>query len=160
MDKFYMLLRRFLNAILRRLKLEDWNEEDVRHYVEITNRLPLGFENNQKYPVGVTLHIVDIFTDELEKNLFEDIEENDANDEESAEVDNTKLSEEKQQIITDTPIKELYSSFLTLSKTSNVSSIKNKIKNEMLVDERLVQWGVIEKDEEEEHEEEEWIGFD
>lgn len=70
LDKFYLLLRRYHAASLRRLLQEDWDEDWVSDYVQIMQHIPLNLENI-KVPNGIRFHMFDIYLDELERVLKE-----------------------------------------------------------------------------------------
>ncbi|KAF6208320.1 hypothetical protein GE061_016774 [Apolygus lucorum] len=61
-DKFLMLIRRFLRQLLERLRQNDWNHKMVKDIVE--NELKPSYVNA---PLGLNLHIADIFLEELAK---------------------------------------------------------------------------------------------
>lgn len=70
LDKFYLLLRRYHAAALRRLLQEGWDEDWVSDYVQIMHHIPLNLENI-KVPNGIRFHMFDIYLDELERVLKE-----------------------------------------------------------------------------------------
>lgn len=102
-------------------------------------------------PDGLRYHITDIWLDELAKVIDKD-------DDGSNEV---ALKDRY-----DIPIDLLLRPFEKLNKESPTKSVRQRASEEVLQDERLVQWGfkekVIEDDnsEEDEDEEEEWGGLD
>ncbi|KAJ9107154.1 hypothetical protein QFC19_002814 [Naganishia cerealis] len=71
MDKYYMLLRRWINASFRLLARGGWNPVFVQRYCAImVDPLtgPLTYEN-PRTPVSLAWHLADIWVDELNKVL-------------------------------------------------------------------------------------------
>ncbi|ORX82241.1 Nop52-domain-containing protein [Basidiobolus meristosporus CBS 931.73] len=66
LDKFYLLLRRYVNSTLTLLMNKDWDAELVEQYVEM---MKSGVFNpsNLQVPNSVRTHIADLFLEELEK---------------------------------------------------------------------------------------------
>ncbi|CAM9024702.1 unnamed protein product [Wickerhamomyces anomalus] len=148
LDKFLMLVRFNLNAI----------------------KIPLS--GDKKIPNGIPFHIIDIYVDELEKVVFKDVEEKDE-EEEDEEDEQDDINKRKQDIIDSTPVGELISVFDELSKEAAYKTLREKIRDEVLKDDRLKQWGVVEvveeendeseedtEDDQNEDSEDEWNGFD
>jgi ribosomal RNA-processing protein 1 len=166
LDKFLLLLRRVLFYQLKRLKESEWNENLVNDYLEALKKSPLSGE--KKVPTGIPYHLIDIYADELERMLFEGIEEDD-DDEESIE-------NEKQQMIKDAPLETLIEPFVTLRKEALLKTMREKIRDDFLGDQRLKDWNVVEEEAEKEAEktkvddvdededegssDDEWHGFD
>jgi ribosomal RNA-processing protein 1 len=74
MDKYYMLLRRWINASFRLLARAEWREEVVERYNEILTDIvngPLAW-SNPRTPVSLAWHLADIWVEELDKVLRED----------------------------------------------------------------------------------------
>ncbi|PWN52297.1 Nop52-domain-containing protein [Violaceomyces palustris] len=69
LDKFYMLLRRFLNAAFRLLASEDWEENALFQFSFILEKPggPLCSPNDLKVPDSIVYHLSDIYMEELEK---------------------------------------------------------------------------------------------
>lgn len=166
LDKFLLLVRRVLFNQVKKLKQEDWSEELVQEFLETLREIPLS--GNQKIPNGIPFHLIDIYAVELERLLFEGVEEEGDEDEEEA----AKIEEQKSQAIEEAPLKELIKPFQELSKTALFKPLREKIKEDLLSDERLVEWDAVdseksdtEKESEDENEEREsdedgWKGFD
>lgn len=70
LDKFYLLLRRYLAASLRKLKQEQWDQDWVDDLVVIFRHIPLNLDD-LKIPNGIRFHIFDIFLDEFERIMKE-----------------------------------------------------------------------------------------
>ncbi|EIN13934.1 ribosomal RNA processing protein [Punctularia strigosozonata HHB-11173 SS5] len=70
MDKYYMLVRRFLNASFRLLMRDNWNEPACAEYTQIMlgERGPLC-PTNQRIPQSLAYHVADIYIEELGKAL-------------------------------------------------------------------------------------------
>ena len=85
MDKFLLLVRRYLSSLLCYLVARDWVEDEVRRYIHILKGTPLQYvvygriEEDEllipsrsqppgvKIPNGLHYHLIDIYLDELEK---------------------------------------------------------------------------------------------
>ncbi|KAI8054630.1 nucleolar protein,Nop52-domain-containing protein [Syncephalis plumigaleata] len=65
-DKFYLLMRRFVNAAFRVLQQNQWDSSLVNAYTELLVNGPLS-PYDDKIPCAIQLHIADIYIDELEK---------------------------------------------------------------------------------------------
>ncbi|KAL0579446.1 hypothetical protein V5O48_002552 [Marasmius crinis-equi] len=70
MDKYYMLVRRFVNASFRLLLRNDWDEGTCESYNNILSREggPLC-PNDPKIPASLTYHLADVYLEELDKVL-------------------------------------------------------------------------------------------
>lgn len=67
MDKFYALVRYFLNECFQLIKARDWSEEVVQKFVETMTDETVGPLNIRTCTQGVVYHLADIYFDELEK---------------------------------------------------------------------------------------------
>ncbi|KAI5898032.1 Nop52-domain-containing protein [Schizophyllum commune H4-8] len=69
LDKYYMLVRRFVNASFRLLLRNDWSEEVCSEYNEILTRPGGGplCPSDQKIPSSLGYHVCDVYLEELEK---------------------------------------------------------------------------------------------
>lgn len=156
LDKFLMLLRRYVAATFRRLKAEEWDEEWVADYGKMVQHVPLNVSDG-KVSNGIRLHLFDIYLDELERVMKEGLEL-DADSEEELDW---------KSVMQNVPVLELLEPIQDLAKNSPTKFIREKAA-EVLADERLVEWGVVEatvsadNDEEngEEESEDEWGGFE
>lgn len=156
LDKFLLLVRRVLFYQLKRLSESQWDSEMVTGFLNALKKSPLSGDN--KVPTGITYHLIDIYADEVERMMFEELED----DEEEEE-------EKKQEIIDQTPLQELIEPFVTLSKECLLKTIREKIKDDLLGDDRLTQWNVTvsakinedkQEQEDEDEDDDEWHGFD
>jgi len=70
MDKYYMLVRKFVNAAFRLLRRAEWDTMALARYNEILAAMggPLC-PDDTRIPSSLTYHIVDIYFEELEKSL-------------------------------------------------------------------------------------------
>ncbi|WVR08021.1 hypothetical protein IAU60_005065 [Kwoniella sp. DSM 27419] len=70
MDKYYMLMRRYVNATFRLLAREQWTEEAVSAVNSILSKNggPMTWED-RRVPSSIATHISDIYLDELNKAL-------------------------------------------------------------------------------------------
>ncbi|KAK7058396.1 hypothetical protein VNI00_002030 [Paramarasmius palmivorus] len=69
-DKYYMLVRRFVNASFRLLLRNDWDTKTCEEYNEILTRQggPLC-PTDMKVPTSLTYHLSEIYLEELDKVL-------------------------------------------------------------------------------------------
>ncbi|KAH3685701.1 hypothetical protein WICPIJ_003325, partial [Wickerhamomyces pijperi] len=167
LDKFLLLVRRVLFNQIKKLKQEEWNQDLVQQFLATLREIPLS--GSQKIPNGIPFHLIDIYGDELERLLFEGIheEEGDEEDEELA-----KIQEEKKQAIEEAPLKELLKPFEELRKTALFKPLREKIRDDLLKDPRLIEWNAVESSETTEakseskseakadNSDDEWEGFD
>lgn len=72
-NKYYLLMRRFLHAGLELLRRHSWDAALVERFVTVMRGTdgPLA-SNNVKVPDSITYHVCDIFLDELESVVAED----------------------------------------------------------------------------------------
>jgi ribosomal RNA-processing protein 1 len=77
MEKFLLLVRRVFAASLRWAKDMRWEDQAVAEMVSLFGEWPFDLEDVRRVPVGLRLHALDIWVDELEKAgyLAEDAEE-------------------------------------------------------------------------------------
>ncbi|GAA5961127.1 hypothetical protein JCM21900_002809 [Sporobolomyces salmonicolor] len=68
LDKFYMLIRRFVHVALKLLQREEWDERAIAEYSELLTG-PGGplHVTDSKIPHSLAYHLADIFLDELER---------------------------------------------------------------------------------------------
>jgi ribosomal RNA-processing protein 1 len=146
-DKFYLLMRRYVASMLRRMKKEQWGEKWLQEYQRVFGRVPLNI-SDLKIPNALRLHIDDIFVDELEKII-----EADQDSSESEELN-----------VSDVPFNQLLGPFFKLATECPLKFIREHTMKYVLQDSRLVAWGAVEdttKDEQsEERSDDEWGGFD
>ncbi|KAL7270008.1 hypothetical protein RUND412_007295 [Rhizina undulata] len=146
MDKFLLLVRRYLASTFRYLVSKHENEELVKDTMKIFGKVPLS-ATDMKVPNGLRFHLIDIYVDELEKFAPE--------------------GEKKFPL----PIETLVAPFEKLMAKSPTKLVRTRSKG-LLMDERLKGWGytkapagVSKKDVEQEdmdldEDEAEWGGFD
>lgn len=162
-DKYYLLIRRVLRHNFKRLKFQNWSPKDVDNFLAVYEKLPLS--GNPTISNALPYHLCDIYLDELERIIFEDIGEDENVDEQENQRLKSAVLEQKKDILSQVPVRKLIVPFENLEKSDVLKPLKNKIKEEVLSDPRLVEWGVYqatadENDNEGEEEEEEWHGFD
>ncbi|EGW31785.1 uncharacterized protein SPAPADRAFT_62382 [Spathaspora passalidarum NRRL Y-27907] len=171
-DKFYLLIRRVVRHSFKRLKKENWNEEVVAEFVKV---LEGGVLSGRKdVPVALPYHLCDLYLDELELVIFEELKQEQDDVDESKGEDGyaekyEELFKKKLQIVDDVPVTALISPFAKLNKEALLKTLREKCAEEVLNDERLKDWGVTEDDDSEEEseaeadeadaDEEEWKGF-
>lgn len=174
LDKYLLLVRRVIFNQLKYLQSRAWTDVLVNEYIaKVLKWLPLS--GGPKIYNGIPLHIVDIFLDEWEKLLTrEEVDEQ----EDQKDIDMAAM-------IKETPLEKFLEIFSELAAdVKNSKSLRNRIKEELLNDERLAQWSITvnikstktenaddqdeidlkeqeeeEEDNDEEEEVEEWNGF-
>lgn len=163
-DKFYLLMRRVLRHSLIFLKKHDYKELLVAEYLKVMQKYPLCGDKSVAY--ALPYHLCDIYVDELETVMFSDLKTD-------LDEDEKEVLAEKLEIVSNTPIIELISPFAELNKSASLKTLREKCKNDVLDDKRLVEWGVVkgksasnndgsdddDDSEGEDDEEEEWTGF-
>ncbi|KAJ1019323.1 hypothetical protein NDA13_006240 [Ustilago tritici] len=84
-DKFYLLVRRFVASGFQLLAEEGWNLDATRRFAQILGKFQGGVlsTNDPKVPDSLTYHLSDIYLDELEKVI--------------EQVDNSQNEEEKEE---------------------------------------------------------------
>ncbi|CDW93683.1 hypothetical protein [Sporisorium scitamineum] len=87
-DKFYLLVRRFVASGFQLLAEEKWNAEAVIQFQRILGKFDAGVlsTNNPKVPDSLSYHLSDIYLDELEKD---DAGKSEEDEEEEGDETNT-----------------------------------------------------------------------
>lgn len=177
-DKYLMLIRRVIRHQLFRLEALKWKKEVLEDFVSVLQDYPLS--DDPKMPKALSYHICDLFLDEIEYVIFkdsrerdeelneeeqsdeeseqEDEEKNEKEEEKETEKDASELDKKKKAILAKTPINKLLVPFQETAKLAKFKPLREKCK-EVLEDERLQEWGIVEKDESDDSDEEEWTGF-
>ena len=155
------MIRRVLFNQLKYLQSRNWDKKLVDEYIKKVLRwLPLS--GSPKVYTGIPIHIVDILLDEWER-LLKDGDEDDE-DEENKEEEMRKIAESAKK----TPLADVIAIFQDIVADYNNSKVlREKIKEDLFSDTRLVSWDILEgetqhndsSNESEEEEEEEWKGF-
>ncbi|KAF3910164.1 hypothetical protein ABW21_db0200224 [Orbilia brochopaga] len=127
MDKFMLLVRRYVAASLRYLHSNGWSDEDIRRNNEILETLPLH-PTNAKMPDGLRYHLIDIYLDELAKAAKVENEEEEEDEQEEDAEEQYDITPEQTDILLH-PFRKLQQE--TLSKP-----IKKSVGG-LLEDERL-----------------------
>lgn len=157
-DKFYLLIRRVLRHSIKQLKSQKWAPKTVDSFLAVYEKLPLSGDNSVS--VSLPYHLCDIYIDELEVVIFEELKDTNEELEESEKKDMKKYEElvkQKVEIASEVPIKKLISPFEKLNKNALLKTLREKCKNDVLDDERLKVWGIFEDEESES--DDEWEGF-
>lgn len=150
LDKYLMLIRRVVRHTLIFLQKQKWNEALVEAYVECLQETVLLGLN--KVAMALPYHVIDLYVDELERVLFN-------LDGEQEEIDDNELPiDEKRQLVAEVPMDDLLAPFKRLLTEAKLNTLRQR-SGEVLADERLVEWGVIQLAEEEEGSDDEWNGF-
>ncbi|RUS34201.1 nucleolar protein,Nop52-domain-containing protein [Jimgerdemannia flammicorona] len=66
LDKYYLLLRKFINYSFKLLAQNEWDNGMMDDYIEIMTAGPLN-PTNAKVPDSIRYHIIDVWLEELEK---------------------------------------------------------------------------------------------
>ncbi|CAH01586.1 Rrp1p [Kluyveromyces lactis] len=155
LDKFLLLIRRCLHFQIKYLHECEWEQALVDDYInKVLKKIPLS--GDRKVYNGIPFHIIDILLDEWVKVCYGEEE-----DEEDNEDDK---EEEIKEAVSKTPLSDFISIFQELSSdTNNIKILRDKIKEDLLKDQRLRAWDVLQSPEDEqeaeEEEAEEWHGF-
>ena len=172
LDKFYLLIRRILRHNFKFLKKQNWDEKLVNEWVEVLNKSALSGADNVS--MALPYHLCDIFIDELQLIMFEEIQEeiDEFDEENSKKKKKTELLKKKVDIVSEVPVLKLIEPFIKLNKDAKLKTLREKCREDILDDERLKDWGVIEDDSDDEDEDEdedkgknsddsedEWNGF-
>lgn len=73
MEKFLLLVRRYLHSTFVVLQTASWEKEKVAEVLGMMVEIPFNVED-QRIPMGLRFHVIDIYVDELEKvGLLEDM---------------------------------------------------------------------------------------
>lgn len=160
-DKFYLLIRRILRHNFKRLKTEKWSSKAVDSFLSVYEKFPLS--GDKSVSVALPYHICDIYLDELELVIFEELKDKQEALDEQEKKDMTKYQELvklKIDIASEVPIQKLITPFQKLSKECPLKTLREKCKEEVLNDERLKDWNIFEsEDTDSEEDDDEWEGF-
>lgn len=151
-DKFYLLLRRYVGYAFQRLAQENWDETWIERHNEVMTKIPLN-PDNPKIPDSIRYHVLEIYLDELAKVVLKDKKEGE-DEEEDAEL--------VKELFADVPIAELLEAVETLSEETKSKVVRQRCVEDVLENSLLIEWGVAEElegEKEEEEEEDEWEGF-
>ncbi|KAG5361355.1 Ribosomal RNA-processing protein 1-like protein [Yarrowia sp. C11] len=151
-DKFYLLLRRYVGYAFQRLAKEGWDESWIERHNEVMSKIPLNPEN-PKIPDSIRYHVLEIYLDELAKVVLKDQKETE--DEEEA-------AEQVKELFSDVPVAELLEAVESLSEESKNKVVQQRCVEDVLENPLLIEWGVAEElegEQEDEEEEDEWEGF-
>ncbi|THV07530.1 Nop52-domain-containing protein [Dendrothele bispora CBS 962.96] len=112
MDKYYMLVRRFVNASFRLLIREDWDARYVEEYNKILSREggPLN-PTDTRVPSSLPFHLSDIYLEELDKAM---------------------KTSSKDSDISPTPLKPLLIPFFRLAARTNASTTSKHLQSTLI----------------------------
>ncbi|KAK6542171.1 hypothetical protein TWF694_007935 [Orbilia ellipsospora] len=134
MDKFMLLVRRYVAASLRYLHSKGWDEEIIGENNSLLESLPLH-PTNARMPDGLRYHLIDIYVDEILKVAkVERDEKDDGDEDEDEEEEEAEIQDEYD--ITPEQTELLLQPFRRLLKESQSKPIRNCVK-ELSEDERL-----------------------
>lgn len=140
LNKYYMLVRLVLAALLTRLAASDWDAKSIADFTEtMTNPEfgPVSF-GNSKVPHSLRLHVVDVYVGELAKAFGERVPE---------------------KMVVEALLEPMTSQL----EYSEFKHVKRRVQEEVMEDENLVEWGIVEpqpENNDEEDEDSEFEGFD
>ncbi|RMI99642.1 nucleolar protein,Nop52-domain-containing protein, partial [Yarrowia lipolytica] len=134
-DKFYLLLRRYVGFAFQRLAKEDWDETWIERHNEVMSKIPLNPEN-PKIPDSIRYHVLEIYLEELAKVVLKDKKEAE-NEEEEAEL--------VKELFADVPVSELLEAVETLSEETKNSVVQKRCVEDVLENPLLIEWGVAEE---------------
>ncbi|KAG5354592.1 Ribosomal RNA-processing protein 1-like protein [Yarrowia sp. B02] len=142
-DKFYLLLRRYVGYAFERLQKENWDEKWIEKHNEVMQKVALNADN-AKIPDSIRYHVLEIYLEELEKVVLKNQDEED----------------DVKELFAEVPVSELLEPVEALSEETNNKIVQERCL-EVLENPLLIEWGVAEEleEEQEEEEEDEWEGF-
>lgn len=174
-DKYLLLIRRVVRHGFVFLQKNEWDDKLVQSYLDVLERTLFSGEKN--IPMALPYHVTDIYLDELEFVMFSELSDlQEALDDIDSETDDTyiakfqELYKQKLEIAQEVPIAKLISNFENIKPSSEFDAWRARAKKDVLEDERMKEWGVIDDEDEEEGEdddekeeveedEDEWKGF-
>lgn len=153
-DKFLLLIRRCLHFQIKYLFVRNWDEELIDAYIaKVLKKIPLS--GDKKVYNGIPFHIIDILLDEWVKVCASE-EDADDDDDEDEDDRNARIAESVQN----TPLSKFVDIFQELrANKNNIKILREKIKEDILGDERLYQWSILAAEDKNADVEEEWTGF-
>ncbi|KAK9457843.1 hypothetical protein V1511DRAFT_491013 [Dipodascopsis uninucleata] len=149
MDKFYLLLRRFVNAMFRRLLTDKWNAREIKSFNDVLQEFPLN-PTNTGISDGIRYHMIDIYVDELfrcidcdksavkPENARSNNSDSDDNNDHSDTYGNQDDETESHEVSNHT-IAQLMKPFEILSQKSVSKVVKKRVYEEVLHDVRLAE---------------------
>lgn len=138
-NKFYLLVRFVLGALLARIAKSGFDAREITNFeamMTASENGPLSY-GNAKTPHSLRLHLIDIYVDELAKAFGEDAPE---------------------KMVVEALLKPVTSQL----EFSEFKHVKQRVAENVMDDERLVEWGIVEPkvDAVEEDDDSEFEGFD
>lgn len=163
-DKYLLLMRYVVKECFEMLKRSKFEEKLLCRYLSaLENGILSG---DVKYAGVIVFHIVDVWLDEIEEVLFEDLEDSDEDTVKNANQE--EVRQKKREIIAKAPIDKLLEPMVNLYNKAPQKGLKKRTVENVFEDERLEEWGIDgskyigEKDDSEKklnNEDEEWHGF-
>ncbi|KAK6205578.1 putative ribosome biogenesis protein [Scheffersomyces amazonensis] len=152
-DKYYLLIRRVLRHNFKYLKSQNWDNKLIQGWLLVLNEGILS--GDKSIPMALPYHLCDIFIEELELVIFEDLQEEELNKDDKDYLEKYQaLIKTKIDICSNIPIKDLISPFARLNKEAALKTLREKCKEDVLDDERLITWGVVEDEDDEDEDDE------
>ncbi|KAG8417390.1 hypothetical protein J3458_004899 [Metarhizium acridum] len=148
MDKFLLLVRRAFAAQVRFARGRGWAGEQVEQMLDVWRRLAFDADDEDGVSLGLRLHVLDLWVDELEREKALGA----AGDGDDDDDDDAAAREEWVRRVGD---------MVDALRASPVKSVRNRA-SESYADERLP-WGTRESGDEKEQggeEDEDWGGFE
>lgn len=141
-DKFYMLIRRVVRHCLLRLQSQKWDRQLVTQYNAVLRKSPLS--GDPTISMALPYHLCDLYLDEIEVVLFSDElrAEGDEIDAAAEPERHQKFIAHKRALVEEAPIIQLIEPFAELRKLALLKTLREKCAEEVVDDERLVEWGV------------------
>lgn len=170
-DKYLLLMRYVVKECFEMLKQSEYEEKLLYRYIDaLENGILSG---DVKLAGVIVFHIVDVWLDEIEEVLFEELEDEDEDivkkvDEKEAEKHEEEVRQKKREIIANAPIDKLLEPMVKLYNSAPQKGLKKRILENVFEDDRLAEWGIdgskyiMQKKRDEEisnDEDEEWHGF-
>lgn len=126
-DKYYLLIRRVLRHNFKYLKLHQWDETLVNDWVDVMRRTILS--GDAKVPVALPYHLCDIYLDELQLILFEELEEEELDKEDPGYLQKYEnLMRQKIEIADGVPVLKLIGPFQILNKEAKLKPLRRSVK--------------------------------
>ncbi|ODQ68336.1 nucleolar, partial [Nadsonia fulvescens var. elongata DSM 6958] len=157
MDKFYLLIRRYLAEIFRNGAKNDWSEEWIAAFANsiTSEELEISYDKNEVAD-GIRYHILDIYLDELERVV---LEQDNNKQHKTTDDSDSEDEEELKEKFANVPVKALLAPIEDFVQNTLNKTARERAKKEILNDPRLIKWGVVEeavKEEEKESKDDEW----
>ncbi|KAK7205123.1 hypothetical protein BZA70DRAFT_279118 [Myxozyma melibiosi] len=129
-DKYYLLIRRFVSGMFERLANSNWDQEMITSFNKSLMEYPLN-PKNTAIADGIRYHMIDIFVEEFEKKMAE-LTDNAGKKKDSEESDGESAEEEEDEEKSKVPFNELMKPFENLAQNSISKVVKKRVYDEVL----------------------------